>query len=73
VGLFIDLESPIADTIYLLIGGALGVLQTIVLWRCAHNSRSRFLGRLVRTAVVFGLIAMAVMLYVLFTNSDLLL
>jgi hypothetical protein len=43
------------------------------LWRCAYNSRSRFLGRLVRTAMVFGLLVVVVMLYVLLTNTDLLL
>jgi hypothetical protein len=66
IGLFIDLENPFADTIYLLIGGALGVVQTIILWRCAYNSRSKFLGRLVRTAVVFGLIAAAAMICVFY-------
>jgi FtsH-binding integral membrane protein len=73
IGLFIDIQNPLGVTVYLLVGSALGVLQTIILWRCAHNSRSRFLGRLVRTVMVFGLIMVAVMLYVLFTNSDLLL
>jgi hypothetical protein len=48
-------------------------LQTIVLWRCAYNSRSRFLGRLVRTAMVSSLILLAIVLCVLFIDSDLLL
>ena len=73
IGLFIDIENPLRVTVYLVVGAALGVLQTIILWRCAYNSRSRSLGRLVRTAMLFGLIIVAVMLYVLFTNSDLLL
>jgi hypothetical protein len=73
IGLFIDLENPLGVTVYLLIGAALGVLQTIILWRCAYNSRSKLLGRLVRTAMVFSLIMVAIMLYVLFTNSDFLL
>ena len=73
IGLLIDIQNPLRVTVYLLVGAALGVLQTIILWRCAYNSRSRFLGRLVRIAMVFGLIMVAVMLYVLFTNSDLLL
>ncbi len=73
IGLFIDIQNPRGVTVYLLVGAAVGVLQTIVLWRCAYNSRSRFLGRLVRTATVFGLIMVAVMLYVLLTNPDLLL
>jgi hypothetical protein len=72
IGLLIDIQNPLAVTVYLLIGAAVGVLQTIILWRCAYNSRSRFLGGLVRTAMVFGLIMVAIMLYVLFTNWDLL-
>jgi hypothetical protein len=70
IGLLI--QNPLGVTVYLLIGAALGILQTIILWRCAYNSRSKFLARLVRTAMVFGLIMVAIMLYVLFTNSDLL-
>ena len=72
IGLVIDIQNSLGVTVYLLVGAALGVLQTIILWRCAYNSRSRFLGRLVRTAMVFGLIVMVVMLYVLLTNSDVL-
>jgi hypothetical protein len=73
IGLLIDVQNSLGITVYLVVGAALGVLQTIILWRCADNSRSRFLGRLVRAAVVFGLIAVAVMLYVVLTNSQLLL
>jgi hypothetical protein len=73
IGLLIDIQNLLGITVYLLLGAALGVLQTIILWRCAYNSRSKFLGRLVRTTMVFGLIMVAIMLYVLFTNSDLLL
>ena len=73
LALLIDLKSSFGVTVYLLLGALLGVLQTIILWRCAYNSRSRFLGRLVRIAMVFGLILVAVMLCVLLTNSELLL
>lgn len=73
IGLFVDIENSFGLTAYLAVGAALGVLQTIILWRSAPNSRSRFLGRLVRAAVVLGLLMVAVMVYVLFTNRDLLL
>ena len=66
IGLLIDPENVLRATVYLLVGVALGVLQTIILWRSAYNSRSRFLGRLVRTTVVFGLIVVALMLYLLY-------
>ena len=73
LGSLIDVESPTALTIYLFLGLGIGVLQTVILWRSAANSPSRFLGRLVRTAVIVGLIAVPLMIYVLFTNSSLLL
>jgi ABC-type spermidine/putrescine transport system permease subunit II len=73
IGLLIDTQNLVVATVYVLFGIALGVLQTIVLWRCAYNSRSRFLGRLVRTAMVSSLILLAIVLCVLFIDSDLLL
>ena len=73
IGLLIDTQNLFVATVYLSFGIALGVLQTVVLWRCAYNSRSRFLGRLVRTAMVSCLILLAIVLCVLFINSDMLL
>ena len=72
IGALIDLQDRPAVAIYLVVGLALGVLQTIILWRCAPNARSKLLGRLVRTTMVFGLIVVVIMLYVLFTNWSLL-
>lgn len=72
IGLLVDIQNLPAVVIYLIVGLALGVLQTIIMWRCASNARSKFLGRLVRTVMVFGVIVVAIMLYVLFTNWNLL-
>ena len=72
IGLLIDLQSSLGVTVYLLLGAGLGVLQTIILWRCAYNSRSRFLGSLVRAAMVLGLIVVAIMLYIVLTNPEVL-
>ena len=66
IELFIDAENPLVATFYMLVGVFLGILQTIILWRCAYNSRSKFLGRFVRTGIVFGSIAIAIVLYVLY-------
>jgi hypothetical protein len=66
IELLIDVENPFAATLYMLVGIALGVLQSIILWRCAYNSRSKSLGRFVRTGIVFGFIAMAIVLYLLY-------
>ena len=65
-GLLIDIHDVPIATIYAVLGLGLGVLQSIILWRCAYNSRSKFLGRLVRTTMVFGLIVIAIMLYALY-------
>jgi hypothetical protein len=66
IELFIGGENPLVATFYMLGGVVLGVFQSIILWRCAYNSRSAFLGRLVRTGIVFGFIAMAIVLYLLY-------
>jgi hypothetical protein len=71
VGLLIDVENSLSAAVYLLVGAALGVLQTLVLWRCAYNSRSRFLGNLVRAVMILGLIVVAIMLCVLLTRVSL--
>jgi hypothetical protein len=73
IGAFIDIEHTLALTVYLTFGLALGILQTAILWRCASNSRSRFLGRLVRTVMIVGLIMVVLALYVLLTNPGLVL
>lgn len=72
MGALIDVEHPVALTIYLAVGLALGLLQTVILWRCASNSRSSFLGRLVRTVMIAGLIMVALLLYMVLTNPGLL-
>lgn len=72
IGLLIDIQNLPVVAIYLAVGLALGVLQTIILWRSASNSRSKFLSRLVHTVMVLGFIVVAIMLYVLFTNWNLL-
>jgi hypothetical protein len=66
-------ETPAGITVYVLLGLALGILQSVILWKCAPNSRSAFLGRLVRAAVVVGLILVPLMLYLLVANPDALL
>ena len=72
IGLLIDIQNLPVVAIYLAVGLALGVLQTIILWRSASNARSKFWSRLVHTVMVLGFIVVAIMLYVLFTNWSLL-
>lgn len=63
-------ETPLGFTIYVVLGLAIGIVQSLILWRCAPNSRSAFLGKLVRASVVVGLILVPLMLYLLFANAD---
>jgi len=65
-------ETTAGYIVYMSLGLAIGLLQSVILWRCAPNSRSAFVGRFVRTAVIVGLILVPVMLYLLFTNPDVL-
>lgn len=73
IGAFIDVEHTLALTVYLGFGLALGLLQTVILWRCASNSRSKFLGRLVRIVVIVGLILVMLTLFVVLSNPSLVL
>ena len=66
-------ETAAGLTVYALLGLALGILQSVILWRCAPNSRSALMGRFARLAVIVGLIMVPVMLYLLITNPDMLL
>jgi uncharacterized membrane protein YuzA (DUF378 family) len=72
IGAFIDVEHPIALAVYLVVGIALGVLQTVILWRSASNSRSKVLGGLVRAAAIGGLVLAVLVLCVLLSNPSLL-
>ena len=62
----IDIQNPLAVTIYFVLGVVVGVAQTVILWRSAYNSPSKFLGRVVRTAIVVGFIMVPLMLYLMY-------
>jgi hypothetical protein len=66
-------ETRAGLTISVMLGLALGILQSVILWRCAPNAQSAFLGRFVRASVAFGLILVPFMLYLLFSSLDALL
>jgi hypothetical protein len=69
IAAFIDLTKPVAITIYIVLGLVLGLLQSVILWRSAKHSPSRFLGRLVRIVVIAGLLLTLLMVYLLYTGS----
>jgi hypothetical protein len=69
IGAFIDLSHPVAVSVYLVVGLVVGVVQSVILWRSAKNSPSKFMGRLVRIVVIAGLLLTLVMVYLLYTGS----
>jgi phage-related minor tail protein len=73
IAVFIDLTKPVAITIYTVLGLVLGLVQTVILWRSAKNSPSKFLARLVRIVVIAGLLLTLVMIYLLYTGAGALL
>jgi hypothetical protein len=69
IGAFIDLSHPVAVSVYVVLGLVVGLVQTVILWRSAKNSPSKFMGRLVRIVVIAGLLLTLVIVYLLYTGS----
>jgi hypothetical protein len=63
-------ETPLGIGVYFLFGLALGVVQSVMLWQCASNSRFPAAGRLLRGAVVVGLLTVPLMLYIIFRHPE---
>jgi hypothetical protein len=63
-------ETPLGITLYFLFGVALGIVQSVMLWQCAYNSKFPAAGRLLRVVVVVGLLMIPLMLYVLFRHPE---
>jgi hypothetical protein len=66
-------ETPLGVGLYFVLGLALGVVQSVMLWQCAYNSRFPAAGRLLRALVVIGLLLVPLMLYVVFQHPEALL
>jgi hypothetical protein len=64
--------TPAAIGLYSLLGLAIGIVQSAMLWKCAYNSKFRSVGRLLRVFVVVGLLIIPLMLYVLLNHPDVL-
>lgn len=60
-----------ASAAYLIGGLLIGIVQSVMLWQCAYNSRSRATGHLVRTAVVIGAVLMPLALYLWWRHPEL--
>ena len=66
LGLFIDPLNVKSIVLYTVVGLAIGVVQCVILWRCAPNSRSRLATSLTRVAVIIGLLTIPLFLYLLY-------
>lgn len=69
LGLLVDPLNVTSVRVYTVLGAAIGVVQSIMLWRCAYNTRSRLLGHWVRASVVVGLIAIPLLMYLLYSYA----
>ena len=65
--------TPVGIGLYFVLGLALGIVQSVMLWQCAYNSQFPAAGRLLRLIVVIGLLMLPVMLYVVFRHPEALL
>lgn len=64
--------SEATTRFWTLAGVVLGVYQSAALWQCAYNGRSRFVGHLVRAAVVVSLLLVPLFAYWAIANPELL-
>jgi len=70
LGMILVPETPVGIGVYILLGLALGIVQSVMLWKCAYNSRYPSTGKLLRIVAVAGLLAIPLMLYVLIKNPE---
>ena len=66
LGLWVDPLNLRSVTVYSVIGVGIGVVQCIMLWRCAYNGKSRAVGHLVRASVLAGLILIPLLGYLFY-------
>jgi hypothetical protein len=70
MGLIFVPETPLSIGVYVLFGLALGIVQSVMLWKCAYNSRFPATGKLIRVVAVAGLLTVPLVLYVLFNHPE---
>jgi hypothetical protein len=68
LGALLSPESTLGVALYFAAAIVLGLLQSFILWRCAFNSRSAFLGGIIRASVVGALIGLSIAVYLIFRN-----
>ena len=63
VELFLDPENQFVMRVYTILGFFFGVYVTLATYRCAKNSRSQLLARVVRVSAVITLVLLPVFTY----------
>ncbi|HEY2808256.1 MAG TPA: hypothetical protein VGI91_05645 [Steroidobacteraceae bacterium] len=56
---------------YFVLGLLIGILQSVMVWQCAYNSKYPRYGHVLRVFVVIGLLLVPLMLYVLWSHPEL--
>jgi hypothetical protein len=62
--------SRLLHGIYYAVGTVVGILQSVMLWQCAYNAKSRAYGSFLRVLVVLGLLMIPLVLYVLWRHPE---
>ncbi len=64
-------DSRGAAGAYLIFGLLIGVVQSVMLWQCAYNGRSRAAGTLLRVVVLIGAVLMPLAVYLWWRHPEL--
>ncbi len=64
-------RSRLGIGLYFAVGLVLGVLQSVMLWQCAYNSRHASYGHLLRFLVVLGALLTPLLLYFVWRHPEL--
>ncbi len=56
---------------YFALGLLIGIVQSVMVWQCAYNSRYRRYGHVLRVLVVIGLLLIPLVLYALWKHPEL--
>jgi hypothetical protein len=64
------LGSRLVHGIYYAIGTVVGILQSVMLWQCSYNAKSRAYGAFLRVLVVLCLLMIPLVLYVLWSHPE---
>jgi hypothetical protein len=62
--------SRLLHGLYYAFGTVVGILQSVMLWRCSYNAKSRAYGAFLRIVVVVGILMIPLVLYTLWRHPE---